>query len=196
MISPWNNYLSINSSIASMNCQQIGDLLDELSAKLIATSLSSKSIIFTAGNGGSATTADHFAADLSLTKRRIGKRIRSICLNSHIGLNTALSNDIAYKDALSMQLDNFLDSSHILVVFSASGNSPNIVNLLNAAVSSGVECWAFLGFDGGLISHMQGIRCIIFPDISRDYGVAENVHLMACHYVISQIVAGNSLSSS
>ena len=174
----------LNTGVISVS--GIDSKLSSLISRLAQVSQDKTSLVFTAGNGGSATTADHFAADLSLTNKRIGYPIPAICLNSHLGLNSALSNDISYEFALSEQLKNFRSGKHLLIVFSASGNSKNLLNLLNTAAKMGIESWAFLGFSGGEIARMSEVNTLTFFDKLHNYGVAENAHLLACHYVIEQ----------
>jgi len=186
-VNGWEEYFRRHESLLSDANSEHATSLSQLGHNLIASSMKSNSIVFTAGNGGSASTADHFTADLGQTRKRTGFSIRSICLNSHLGLNSALSNDLSYEDALTSQLMNYESTDHILVVFSASGNSKNIIRLLEFASSVGMQTWAFLGFDGGHILKMKEIKCIHFPDRKRDYGIVENIHLMACHFLIDMI---------
>lgn len=183
----WKIYLGRHEFLVSSAAREQSRMLSQLGHALIASSTKSQSIIFTAGNGGSASTADHFTADLGQTKKRTGYPIRSICLNSHVGLNSALSNDLSYEDALMEQLKNFPSNENMLVVFSASGNSKNIIRLLEFASSCGIPSWAFLGFDGGHIFNMKGIKSILFPDKTQNFGLVENIHLMACHFLIDFI---------
>lgn len=180
----WKEYVSRHQSLVSNSNSENVDLLRELGHALADSAMNFNTIVFTAGNGGSASTADHFTADLSQAKKRTGRSIRSLCLNAHLPLNSAFSNDISYEEALTAQLQNYKSKDHILVVFSASGNSRNIINLLNFATSVGMQTWAFLGFDGGQIIKMKNVKSLIFPDKMRDYGLVENIHLMACHYLI------------
>lgn len=184
-MSTWEEYIKLNADIIS--APGIHTKLNSLILRLMQIPKGELSLIFTAGNGGSATTADHFAADLSLTNKRVGYPIAAICLNSHLGLNTALSNDISYEFVFSEQLKNYKGGDHVVIIFSASGNSKNLLNLLSTATKMGIESWAFLGFNGGEIARMSGINTLVFSDYSHNYGVAENAHLVACHYVIEQI---------
>lgn len=187
----WSDYLSRQYELA-LAVGENGNLLRELCDDILSASNSERSIILTAGNGGSATTADHFAADLSLSRKRGGVTLSSICLNSHLGLNTALSNDFSYDDALSLQLENYINVAALLIVFSASGNSKNILKLLQIAEQKDIPSWALLGFDGGLIALMPGVKKLIFPDKTRNYGIIENIHLSATHFIIDQIASGTS----
>ena len=184
----WGKYLKEQNDLLLSN-NEINDKLEHLSQSIFRKSEEVNSVVFTAGNGGSATTADHFAADLSLSRKRSGKLLRSICLNAHLGLNTALSNDISYEESLSSQLENYLDGPSTVVVFSASGNSKNIVRVLEVASSAKIECWAFLGFDGGEAIKLTGVNSVLFPDKLRDYGRLENAHLMAAHFVVDRVLS-------
>jgi D-sedoheptulose 7-phosphate isomerase len=185
VVSAWENYIQFHSTI--LNQSSVGASLDGLVLEIIELSSSSDSIIFTAGNGGSATTADHFSADLALTRKRVGVNVSSLCLNSHLALNTALANDFGYENALAEHLENFASKNGLLVVFSASGNSRNLLNLIEKASVFGLRSWALLGFDGGSISQLKSVESVIFSDELRNYGVAENLHLMATHYVVDQV---------
>ena len=184
-MSDWKKYIEQNTAIASS--PRIDKHLSTLISRLAQISRAKTALIFTAGNGGSATTADHFAADLALTNKRVGHKIPAICLNSHLGLNSALSNDMSYELALSEQLKNFAFGEHLLIIFSASGNSRNLINLINTATDLGIECWAFLGFNGGEIVKMTEVNILVFSDNLFNYGIVENVHLAACHFIIEQV---------
>ena len=184
-MSTWDDYLKANIELFST--PELEGSISKLIGNIISHAKGNPNLILTAGNGGSATTADHFAADLSLTNKRIGYPIPAICLNSHLGLNTALANDVDYALALSEQLANFSFVNKTLIVFSASGNSKNLINLLSSGIELGITSWAVLGFDGGDIQKMPGVNSIVFPDKQRNYGNAENAHLILCHYVVDRI---------
>jgi D-sedoheptulose 7-phosphate isomerase len=99
----------------------------------------SNSIIFTIGNGGSASTAEHFSADLGQMGIRTGKAIRSFCLNSQIALSSAFANDYDYSSVIVKQLLSFRYSNFILIAFSASGNSKNILDAINFSLEEKKE---------------------------------------------------------
>jgi D-sedoheptulose 7-phosphate isomerase len=187
----WGNYLSRQSELALAG-EKNENLLRELCDDILKASNSESSLILTAGNGGSATTADHFAADLSLSRKRGGVTLSAICLNSHLGLNTALSNDVSYEDALAVHLENYINVAALLIVFSASGNSKNILKLLQIAVQNEIPSWALLGFDGGLVASIPDVKKLIFPDKTRNYGLTENIHLSATHFIVDQLAIRTS----
>jgi len=138
--------------------------------------------VFTLGNGGSASTASHMAADLA--KNTIGpnmRRFRIISLNDNVSLMTALANDVGYENVFSEQLESLLRAGDLLIVISASGNSPNVVRAIHAARARSAEVAALLGFDGGRAAELADLS-IVVP--SRHYGVVEDVHLTINHILV------------
>lgn len=129
--------------------------------------------IFIAGNGGSAATATHFAADL----RHAG--IRASCLTDNISMITALANDIGYEDIFAKQLVKILVND-ILVLISASGNSPNLIKAASIAHARGATIIAFLGFGGGRLQWIANHKIILS---SKDYGEVEGIHSCLCHII-------------
>src|ERR671927_1692256 len=90
--------------------------------------------VFTLGNGGSAATASHMAADLA--KNTIGpnmRRFRVLSLNDNTPMLTALANDLGYENVFSEQLKNLVRAGDLLIAISASGNSPNVLNAIRCA---------------------------------------------------------------
>lgn len=138
--------------------------------------------VFIVGNGGSAATASHMAADLA--KNTIGpqmRRFRVMSLNDNVSLLTALANDDGYENVFREQLVNLINPSDVLIVISASGNSPNVLRAVEYAKSRHAQTVGLLGFDGGrtlgLVDHPILVR-------SRDYGVIEDAHLVLNHILV------------
>ena len=170
-----------------------GEIQSELSLNHLIDSIwnlakDSNSIVFTIGNGGSASTAEHFAADLGQMEKRTGHAIRSFCLNSQIALSSAFANDYEYSSVIARQLSSFKNSNFILVIFSASGSSKNILAAIKFSLEVKKEVHCFIGFDGGEIINIEKANVIYFPDKSKDYGIVENLHLTAAHYVVDRLV--------
>jgi D-sedoheptulose 7-phosphate isomerase len=145
--------------------------------------------VFVAGNGGSAATASHMACDFAKTTlgkahETTKKRIRAIALSDNMPLITAWGNDVSYDEVFAQQLRNLADPGDVLVVITASGNSPNIVKALEAAKELGVETVGLLGFQGGkskaLVDHALVVE-------STDYGVIEDGHSVVMHMVTAHL---------
>lgn len=138
--------------------------------------------VFLLGNGGSSSTASHMAADLA--KNTIGpnmKRFRIVSLNDNAAIMTALANDLGYENVFSEQLTNLIQAGDMLIVVSASGNSPNVLKAMRYARSRSAEVIGLLGFDGGTAAELADIALIVPSD---HYGVVEDVHLIINHILV------------
>jgi D-sedoheptulose 7-phosphate isomerase len=138
--------------------------------------------VFVLGNGGSSSTASHMAADLA--KNTIGpnmKRFRIVSLNDNAAIMTALANDLGYENVFSEQLTNLVQAGDVLVVVSASGNSPNVLNAMRYARSRSAAVVGLLGFDGGAAAELADLALVVPSD---HYGVVEDAHLIINHILV------------
>jgi D-sedoheptulose 7-phosphate isomerase len=143
--------------------------------------------VFTVGNGGSASTASHMAADLGKnTIKPNMRRFRILSLNDNAAIVTALANDLGYEHVFSEQLINLIRPGDLLVTVSASGNSPNVLNAMRYAQEQCAEVIGVLGFDGGAAADIADVA-IVVP--SFDYGVVEDVHLIINHILVDYFKA-------
>lgn len=143
--------------------------------------------IFIMGNGGSASTASHFARDLTIGAAIAGKpRLRAVSLTDNVALITALANDIDYSSIFEQQLIGQLNEDDVVIGISASGNSPNILKATEFARSNGAITVGLIGFGGGKLKGLVH-KCIVLS--SRDYRQVEDVHLSLAH-IVSSLVKG------
>jgi len=141
----------------------------------------SGAMIYIAGNGGSAATATHWANDLGKATKRSGcMPMRVMSLSDNVSWLTALANDEGYERVFAGQLENFACPGDILVVISASGNSPNLTRAVELAQTCGVVTIGFLGFDGGVLKNVVD-ECLWLPTEKGAYGLAEAGHGLLCH---------------
>lgn len=161
----------------------VDDELLSQAAELVAQTWSAHKQIFTAGNGGSAALAIHFAADFG--KNAAGPndkqpRILSLCANS--ATLTALGNDCGYENVFSYQLRNFLEPGDLTVLISASGNSPNVIRAAEYAKSNGANVLAMTGFSGGKLKELSDIALHVPCNV---YELVEDAHSFFCHAIVS-----------
>lgn len=155
--------------------------VEEFTERLYRAYLDGKQV-FVLGNGGSASTASHMAADLA--KNTIDanmRRFRIMSLNDNISLLTALSNDLGYENAFSEQLMNLIHPGDVLVVISGSGNSPSVLRAINHAREQCAQVVGLLGFDGGRARELCDTAIVVSSD---DYGVVEDAHLVLNHILV------------
>ncbi|MDB3911176.1 SIS domain-containing protein [Paracoccaceae bacterium] len=106
--------------------------------------------VFFCGNGGSAGNAIHLANDfLYGIAKRTGAGLKVQALSANPAVMTCLANDVGYDYIYSEQLAVLAEPGDLLVVLSGSGNSPNILRVLEQANSMGVKSCAILGYTGG-----------------------------------------------
>ena len=98
--------------------------------------------VFVCGNGGSASTAEHFTNDL------FSAGVRAVCLNSNVSIMTMIANDYGYGYVFSKQLEVYAEPDDLLIVFSCSGKSLNIVNAGVKARYMGMEVIEMFGAEG------------------------------------------------
>jgi D-sedoheptulose 7-phosphate isomerase len=144
--------------------------------------------VFVAGNGGSASTASHWVSDLGKATKRSGRDpFQVICLSDNISWLTALANDEGYERVFAGQLENFARRDDLLIVITASGNSPNLIRAVECARSKGLKTIGFLGFDGGLLKDM--VDDLVWVKTEKgQYELVEDAHMAVCHVLATSLV--------
>ncbi len=178
-------FLEITESIKELDKKSIQEL-----AFSIIKANSKKKKIFILGNGGSATTASHFACDLQ--KGTIAdfediseNRLQVISLNDNIAVMTAYANDLSYEHIFVEQIKSLGEKGDLLIVISGSGNSMNVIRSVEYSHKKGMHIVGLLGFKtGGKLSKLVD-RAIIVQ--STSYGPIEDIHGMLCHITASLV---------
>ena len=172
------NYLCLE------NLDKKSDQIKEIVEHLI-TARNNGRTIFTMGNGGSGSTSSHFVSDLLKTAiTKDTNRFKAISLVDNVPVNLAWSNDVSYDSVFSEQLKNFLMDGDVVIAFSGSGNSQNVVNAFEYAKTKGSVCIAISGMSGGKISKLADITLVV-P--SNDMLIIESMHILICHCMINAI---------
>ena len=139
--------------------------------------------LFTLGNGGSASTASHFATDIGIGSEMRSNPVRAISLCDNSAVMTAISNDIGYSAVFEQQLRLLAQPGDLLIVISASGNSQNLLDLVLVANNLGVTTYSITGFDGGKLKEMTQGANVHVESKQGAYGLVEDAHLAICHVV-------------
>ncbi len=138
--------------------------------------------IFFIGNGGSASTASHFANDLAIGTNQYKKPFRAVSLTDNLSVITAIANDYGYEEIFTRQLMVLAKKNDVLVGISASGNSVNLVNAFEYANNNQIKTFAITAFDGGALKSMAD-KCIHIPTEKGEYGPSEDLHMILDHLV-------------
>ena len=138
--------------------------------------------VFICGNGGSAGNAIHLANDfLYGIAKRTGGGMKVNALSANPAVITCLANDVGYDYIYSEQLAVQGQSGDLLVVLSGSGNSPNILRVLEQAQAMDVKSCAILGYKGGQCRSLANLS-IHFP--VDDMQIAEDLQLVVGHMLM------------
>ena len=144
-----------------------------------------KNQVFVMGNGGSASTASHFVADLLKTSiTNESSRFKAMSLSDNIPVLLAWSNDELYENIFSNQLENFLQKNDVVIGISGSGNSKNVLNAIQLANEKQAITIGLSGKGGGKLSELAKINLTIQSD---DMLTIETMHLLVCHLITTII---------
>ena len=137
--------------------------------------------IFVCGNGGSASTASHFACDIvkGCSFNRTS-RFRIMALTDQLPTITAYANDVGYDVIFAEQLKNFAQPGDLFMAISGSGNSPNVLVAMDYASSIGCRTIALTGRDGGKLGPKAQLN-IQIP--VAHMGRIEDAHMNICHMI-------------
>jgi D-sedoheptulose 7-phosphate isomerase len=138
--------------------------------------------VFICGNGGSAGNAVHLANDfLYGISRTLGSGLRVHALPANTAVLTCLANDEGYDQIYSLQLAVQARAGDVLIVLSGSGNSPNILRVLDQAKAMKVRTYAILGYAGGKAKAMADVPIHFAVD---DMQIAEDMQLIVGHMIM------------
>jgi D-sedoheptulose 7-phosphate isomerase len=138
--------------------------------------------LFVVGNGGSAATASHFAVDLGKGASIGGeRRFRVLSLTDNVPWISALGNDLSYDDVFVEQLKNFARAGDLLLAFSGSGNSENVLRAVRYANDIGCHTIGLSGYAGGKLRE-EARECLV---VQADHmGRIEDGHFVVQHLIV------------
>lgn len=140
------------------------------------------------GNGGSAADASHFATELVVRFTKDRRALPAICLASDSGILTACGNDYGFDKIFARQVAAFGQAGDVLICFTTSGNSKNVLRALEEAKARKLKTIAFLGRDGGSTIGMADIDLLVKDDstarIQEGHGLL--IHVL-CEIIEAQI---------
>lgn len=139
------------------------------------------------GNGGSASEAQHLAGELMGRYKETRRPLAAVALTADAAVLTCVSNDFCYEDVFSRQVRGLAIPGDVVIVFTTSGNSPNVLAALRAAREMGIRSVAFLGNDGGEAKSMADCSLIVRH---KDTARAQEGHQFLMHCLMDEIEAG------
>lgn len=148
------------------------------------TALKSGNKILTAGNGGSAADAQHFAAELAGKFVYERKGLPAMALTANSSIVTAIGNDFGYEHIFSRQVEGFGRQGDVFVGISTSGNSQNLVQAMQSAKNISITTVGLIGKNGGLMKNYCDFKLVV-PSANTQH--IQEAHIMIIHELCSLI---------
>jgi D-sedoheptulose 7-phosphate isomerase len=152
----------------------------EKAARLVADAALSGRTTFAFGNGGSATQAQHFAAELVVRYRDDRPALPAVALTADIAILTACANDYDYSVVFSRQIEALAKAGDVALGITTSGASPNVLKALEAAKTRGLATVLLTGEKGRAEAARWDVG-IVVP--SAETAHVQELHLAALHLI-------------
>ena len=143
--------------------------------------------VLACGNGGSAADAQHFTAELMGRYLHDRPALAAVALTADSTLLTAVGNDYSYDQVFARQVRGLGAAADVLIVFTSSGNSPNILRALEAAREIGLRSIAFLGRGGGKARDLADCVLLVPDPVTARI---QEAHQFLLHALMERIEAG------
>lgn len=173
---------SLKKTLDSLDRKEIEDFI-----KILNKARLEGRRIFIMGNGGSGSTASHFACDFNKLASFYfpdKPRFKVECLNDNFSTMMAYSNDESYELVFSEQLKNFLEKGDVVIALSGSGNSKNVLNAIEYANQAGAVTVGLTGYNGGRLKQIA--QYSINTNI-EDMQISEDIHLILTHLAMKAV---------
>ena len=157
-------------------------------AQLLEKAYGEERTIFILGNGGSGSTASHFACDINKGAcLHAKKKYRVMALTDNLPTILAIANDIGYESIFVEQLKNIARPGDVVIGVSGSGNSPNVLRAIEYARQLGCTTIGACGYDGGKLKPL--VDCCFHVKID-DMQIVEDLHLVLGHILMRILHVG------
>ncbi len=154
------------------------------SVDIISTALLNGNKLLIAGNGGSASESQHFAAEIVGRFEKERKAYPAISLSCDSSIVTAISNDYGYEDVFARQIEGYGKAGDVFIGISTSGNSKNIINAITKARQNNLKVISFLGRDGGKMATLSDVDLIVPHESTARI---QEIHMMFTHLICSAV---------
>ena len=180
-----NDYInSLNKTISQIDKEKIIEC-----KKIIFKKIKTNNNIYVCGNGGSSSVSNHLLCDFnksikeSSTKKKLKPKV--ISFSSNTDLLTAISNDISFDEIFSYQLENFASKGDLLIIFSCSGNSKNILKAVKFAFKKKLTIISMVGFSNK--NNLKKLSNVYINLGTKNYGICEDAFQSIMH-ILSQLI--------
>jgi len=173
---------NINVKKLILEDKQLLCLIEEIADNIKEVLLKGNKIIF-AGNGGSFADSIHLTAEFVSKFAFDRKPLSAIALGANNSIITSISNDYSFEDIFSRELDALACEGDLLIAISTSGNSKNIIKVIQKAQAKGITVYCLTGEGGGVVTKI--CKCLRVP--SNTTARIQEAHITIGH-IICEIV--------
>jgi D-sedoheptulose 7-phosphate isomerase len=160
----------------------------EHAGKLLLAALKGGKKVLVCGNGGSAADSQHLAAELSGRYKTERKALPGIALTTDTSALTAIGNDYGFENIFKRQVAAIGAKGDLLIAFSTSGSSPNILAAIDEARARKMKVIALTGSKGvSLRKKVDALICVPAEETARIQEVHELVYHAWCEYIDAHI---------
>lgn len=159
--------------------------MDDAVTLLVNTIQNGKKVLV-CGNGGSACEAQHFVGELAGRYKSDRRALAALALNTDGAVMTCIGNDYKFEQVFSRQIEALGQPGDLLIVFTTSGNSPNVLEAINAACALQMQTIAFLGRAGGAAKSMCGLSFVV---AHQDTARIQEAHQFLLHCLVEEMEA-------
>ncbi len=170
----------IDQSLAAITSLRGMEQATATAAAAMTEALLAGKKILCCGNGGSAAESGHLSTELLCRLDKDRRALPALNLSGDPSFLTATANDYTFAEVFARQISGLGQAGDILVAFTTSGNSPNILRALEAAREAGIRSIALLGRDGG--------KAAALADISLIVSASATMHIQEAHQVLLHIL--------
>jgi D-sedoheptulose 7-phosphate isomerase len=154
--------------------------------KVVDKTIKKNNTIFVCGNGGSASTSNHFCCDfIKQISENTKFNPKVFSLSNNLETITAIANDISFNKIFSFQAKNLIEKNDLIIIFSVSGNSKNLVELIKYSKIKKIKIISFTGQKNSFVTKNSNLN-LNFE--SKNYGIVEDIHLSIMH-LMAQILS-------
>jgi D-sedoheptulose 7-phosphate isomerase len=173
-----DQHISVMNSLSSQS-----ELIQEMTLK-IRKYIATGGTIFTMGNGGSASDAQHFTGELIGRFKQNRRALKSVCLNTDTSVLTCIANDYGYDEIYSRQIEALASDKDLVVLFSTSGNSKNIVRAAQTCIAKNINCILFTGKTGGELAKLCSNILSVNTDVTARI---QEAHIFLIHFICESL---------
>ncbi len=174
------NHFSDSIQTKQESMASLCELIEFASQRIVESLVNDKKIL-TCGNGGSAGDAQHFSSEMLNRFERERPALPAIALTSDMLTITSIANDYHFDDIFTKQLRALGQAGDILLVYTTSGNSGNILSVVKAAHDKDLSVIALSGKDGGALASILTETDIEIRVPSESTARIQEVHLLITH---------------